>query len=172
MLAPWKKSSDETRQCIKKQRHHFADKGPCSQSYSFSSSQVQMWKLDYKEDWAQKNLCFWTVVLEKTLESHFNRKQIKPVNIKWNQPWIFIGRTDAEDEAPILWSPGGKSRIIGKVPDSGKDWGQEKGVTEHDMIGWHHWLNGHEFELTLGNSEGQESLVCCSSWGHKESDMT
>ena len=132
---------------VKKQRHHFANKNPSSQSYGFSSSHVQMWELDQKESWAPKNWCFWIVMLEKTLESSLNSKDIKPVNPKGNQPWIFIGRTDAETEAPVLWPPDTKSRLIGKDPDAGKDWGQEeKGATEHEMVGWHHQLNGLDFE--------------------------
>jgi len=128
---------------VKKQRHHFANKNPSSQSYGFSSSHVQMWELDQKESWAPKNWCFWIVMLEKTLESSLNSKDIKPVNPKGNQPWIFIGRTDAETEAPVLWPHDTKSRLIGKDPDAGKDWGQEeKGATEHEMVGWHHQLNG------------------------------
>jgi len=110
--------------------------------------------------------------VEKTLESPLDSKEIKPVNPKGNQPWIFIGRADAEAEAPILWPPDAESQFIGKDPDAGKDWGHEKGVTEDEMVGWHHWLNGHEFEPTSGNSEGQGSLACCSPWGHKELDMT
>ena len=110
-------------------------------------------------------------MLEKTLESPLDSKEIKPVNPKGNQPWIVIGRTDAE--APILWPPDVKSQLIGKDPDAEKDWSQEeKGTTEDEMVGWHHRLNGHEFEQTLGDSEGQESLVCCSPWGRKESDTT
>ena len=129
MLAPWKKSYDKPRQHIKKQRHHFADKGQYSQSYGFSSSRVWMWELSHKEDWAPKNWCFQTVVLEKTLENPLDSKEIQPVNPKGNQPWIFFGRTDAEAEAPILWPPDVKSRLIGKDPDAEKDWGQEeKGV--------------------------------------------
>ena len=127
-----------------------------------------MWELDYKESWAPKNWCFGTVVLDKTLLSPLDCKEIKPVNLKGSQPWIFIGRTDAEAEAPILWPPNAKSRLIGKDPEAGKDWGQEKGVPEDEMVGWHHWLNGHE----LGDGEGQGSLVCCSPWGHKELHMT
>ena len=172
MLAPWKKSYDEPRQHIKKQRHHFIDKDPSSQSYGFSSSHVQMWELDQKEGWAPKNSCFWTVVLKKILESPLDSKGIKPVNPKGNQVWIFTGRTDAEAEAPILWPPDCKSRFIEKDLDAGKDWGQEKRVTEDEMVGWHHQLNGHAFEQTLGDSEGQGSLACCSPWGHKKSDMS
>ena len=111
-LAPWKKSSDQPRQCVKKQRHYFANKDPCSQSYGFSSSHVWMWELDYKESWAPKNWCFWTVVLEKTLESPLDRKEIKPVNPKGNQSWILIGRTDAE--APLLGPPATKKWLVGK----------------------------------------------------------
>ena len=117
----WKKSYDNPRQHIKKQRHYFADKGLSSLSYSFSNSHVWMWELDHKESWASKNWCFWTVVLEKTLESPLDCKEIKPVNSKGNQPWIFIGRTDSEAEAPILWPPDVKSWLTGKDPDAGKD---------------------------------------------------
>ena len=171
-LAPWKKSYDQPRQHIKKQRHYFADEGPSSQSYGFSSSHVWLWELDYKENWSQKNWCFWTMVLEKTLESPLDSKEIKPANPKGNQSWIFIGRTDAEVEAPILWPPDPKSRFTGKDPDAGKDWGQnEKGVTEDEMVGCHHWLSGHKFEQTLGNSEGQESMVWCNPWCCRESDV-
>ena len=134
-----------------------------------------MWELDYKESWALKNWCFWTVVLEKTLENPLDSKEIKPVNPKRNQSWIFIGRTVAEAEAPILWPPDdARSCLIGKELDAGKDWGQEKnGATEDEMVGWHHWLNGHEFEQILGEfPEGLGSQVCCSPWGHKESDTT
>ena len=121
-----------------------------------------------KEGWAQKNWCFQTVALEKILESLLDSKEIKPVNPKGNRTWIFIGRTDAEDEAPILWPPGAKSWLIRKDPDAGKGWRQEeKGVTEDEMVGWNHWLNGHEFKQTPGDSGGQGSLVCCSSWGHR-----
>ena len=116
---------------------------------------------------------FWTVVLEKTLESPLDSKEMKPVHPKGNQSWIFTGRTEAEAEAPILWPPDVKSRIIGKDPNAGKDWGQEeKGMTEDEMVGWHHQLNGHKFEQTLGDRDGQGSLACCSPWGHKESDTT
>ena len=126
-----------------------------------------------KEGGMLKNSCFWTVVLEKTLESHLDSKEIKPVNPKENQPWVFIGRTDTEPEAPILWPPDVKSWPIGKDPDAGKDWGQEKkGEKEDEMVGWHDQLNGHEFEQTLGDSEEQGSLACCSPWGCKELDMT
>ena len=147
MLAPWKKSYDKYRQYIKKQRHHFANKGLSSQSYSFSSSHVWMWRLDHKDSWASKNWCFWTVVLEKTLESPLDCKEIQPVNPKGDQSWIFIGRTDAEAEAPILWPPDAKNWLVGKDPDAGKDWRwEEKGTTVDEMVGWHHWLNGCEFE--------------------------
>ena len=124
MFALWKKSYDQPRQHIKKQRHHFANKNPSSQSYGFISNHVWMWELDYKESWALKNWCFWTVVLEKTLEITFYCKEIQPVNPKGNQSWIVIGRTDAEAEAPILWPPDGKNWLIGQDPDAGKDWRQ------------------------------------------------
>ena len=143
-----------------------------SQGYGLSSSHVQMWELDHKEGWATKNWCFQTEVLENTLESPLDSK-IKPVSPKENQPWIFIGRTDAETKTPILWPPDAKSGHIGKDPDAGKDWRQEKkGIEEDEMVGWHHHLNGHEFEQALGDGEGQGSLVCCSPWGCKESDVT
>ena len=173
MLAPWKKSYDLPRQHIKKQRHYFANKGLYSQNYGFSSSHVWMWELDYKESSVKKNWCFWTVVLEKTLESPLDCKETKPVNPKGNQSWIFIKRTDAEAEAPILWPPDAKSWLIRKDPDAGKDWRlEEKGTREDKMVGWQHWLNGHEFEQGLGDGEGQGSLTCCSPLGHKESDAT
>ena len=139
----------------------------------FSSNHVQMWELDHKEGWTPKNWCFQTVVLENTLESPLDCKEIQPVNPKENQPWIYTGRTDAKADAPIFWPPDAKSLLIGKDPDAGKDWGQEeKGMTEDEMVGWHHWLNGHEFEQALGDSEGQGSMACCSSQGRKELDTT
>ena len=120
-----------------------------------------------------KNWCFWNLVLEKTLESLLDCKEFKPVNPKGDQPWLFIGRTDAEAEAPMLRLHDAKNWLIGKDPDAGKDWRwEEKGMTEDEMVGWHHWLNGHGFEQALGVGEGQGSLVCCSPWGRKESDMT
>ena len=164
MLAPWKKSYDQPRQHIKKPRHYFADKGPYSQSDGFSNSHLWMWESDYKESWVQNNWCFWTVVLKKTLESPLGCKKIQPVNPEGNQSWIFIGRTDAEAETPILWPPDAKNWLIGKDPDAGKDWRQEeKGTTEDEMIWWHHWLNGHEFKQTPGVGEGQGSQASCSS---------
>ena len=166
-----KENYDQPRQHIKKQRHYFANKGPSSQSYGFSSSHVWMWELDHKESWVPKNWCFWTVVL-KTLESPLDWK-IKPVNPKGNHSWIFIGRTDTEAEAPILWPPDAKNWLIGKDPDVGKDWLQEeKGTTEDEMVWWHQRLDGHEFEQAPGVGDGQGSLACCNSWGHKELDMT
>ena len=128
-------------------RHYFADKGLSSQSYGFSSSHMWMWELDYKKSWAPKNWCFWTVVLEKTLESPLDCEEIQPVHPKGNQFWILIRRTDAEAETPVLWPPDAKTWLIWKDPDAGKDWRQgEKGMTEDEMVGWHHWLNGHEFK--------------------------
>ena len=170
---PWKESYDQSRQHIKKQRHYFANKALSSQGYGFSCSHVWMWELDYKESWVPKNWCFWTVVLEKTLESPLDCKEIQPVHPKGNQSWIFIGRTDVEGETPILRPPDAKSWLIGKDSDAGKDWGQEeKGTTEDEMVGWHHRLNGHEFGQTLGVGDGQGGLVCCGSWVHKQSDTT
>ena len=172
-LAPWKKSYDQPRQHIKKQRHYFTDKSPFSQSYGFPSSHVQMWELNHKESWAPKNWCFWTVVLEKALESPLDCKEIKPVKPKRNQSWMFLGRNDVEAETPILWLPDAKNWLTRKHPDAGKDWGQdEKGTTEDEMVGQHDRLNGHESEQAPGVGDGQWSLVCCSPWGRKELDMT
>ena len=132
---------------IKNQRHYFANKGPSSQGYGFSSGHVWMWELDYEESRAPENWCFWNVVLEKTLESPLDCKEIQPVHPKGDQSWVFIGRTDAEAETPVLWLQHEKSWLTGKDPDAGRDWGQEeKGATEDEIVGWHHWLDGHESE--------------------------
>ena len=125
----------------------FANKGPHNQSYGFPGSQVWMWVLDHKDSWELKNWCFWTVVLEKTLESSLDCKEIQPVHPKGDQYWVFTGRTDVEAETPILCPPDAKSWLIWKDPDAGKDWRrEEKGITDDEMVGWHHWLNGHDFE--------------------------
>ena len=146
MLTPWKESYDQPRKHIKKQRHYFANKVPSSQGYGFSSSHLWMWELEYKESWALKNWCFWTVVLEKTLESPLDGKEIQLVHPKGYQSWVFTGKTDVEDETPILWPPDVKSWLIAKHPDAGKDWRQEeKGMTEDEMVGWNHRLNGDGF---------------------------
>ena len=174
MLTSWKENYDQPRQHIKKQRHYFANKGPLSQGCGFSSSHVWMWELDYKKSWAPKNWCFWTVVLEKTLESPLDCKEIQPVHPKGDQFWVFIGRTDAEAETPIFWPPHSKSWLIGKK----KPWCWEglgaggEGTTEDEMAGWYHRFNAHEFGWTLGVGDGQGGLACCDSWGHKESDTT
>ena len=139
--------------------------------YSFSSGHIWMWELDYKESWALKNWCFWTVVLEKTLKSSLGCKEIKPVHPKGDQFWVFIERTDVEAETPNLWPTVAKSWLIWKDPDAGKDWGQEaRGTTEDGMVGWHHRLDGHGFGWTPGDGHG--GLACCSSWGRKELDTT
>ena len=130
-----------------------------------------MCSLGHKEVWVPKNWCFWTVVLEKTLEGPLDCKEIKPVNSKGNQLWILIGRTDEEAEAPVLWPPDAKRQSIRKDPEPGKNWRQEKGMIEDEVVGWHPWINWHEFEQAPGNGEGQGSLACCSPWGHNESDM-
>ena len=132
-----------------------------------------MWEWDYKESWALNNWCFWSVLLEKTLESPLDCKEIQPVNPKGNQSWIFIGRSDAEAETPILWTPDAKNWLIGKEPDAGKGWRQEeKGTTDDEMVGWCHRLYGHEFEQARGVGDGQWCQVCCSPWDHKELDTT
>ena len=156
-----------------KQRHYFDDKVSSSQKHSFSSSHVWMWELDHKESWALKNWCFWTVVLEETLENPLDCKEIKPVSPKGNQSWIFIGKTNAEAQFPILWPPNSKNWLIGKNPDLGADGRQEdKGMREDEVVEWHYRLDGHEFEQTLTVGDGQGSLTCCSPQGHKEPDMT
>ena len=156
MLPPWKESYDQSREHIKKQRQYFVNKGLSSQGYGFSNGHVWMWKLDYKESWAPKNWCFWTVVLEKTLERPLGCKEIQPAHSKWDQSCVFIGRTDIEAETPILFPPSGKSWHIQKDPDAGKDWGkEEKGTTEDEMVGCHHQLDGQEFEWTPGVGDGR-----------------
>ena len=173
MLTPWKKSYDQARQHIKKQIHYFVNKGPSSQGYGFSRGHVWMWELDCKESWAPINWCFWTMVLEKTLGSPLDCKEIQPVHSKGDQSWVFIRRTGVEAEILVLWPPDAKSWLIWKVTDAGRDWGQEeKGTTEDEMAGWHHWLDGRESEWTLGVGDGQGGLACCGSWGRKESDTT
>ena len=165
---PWKESYDQPRQHIKKQRRYFTNKGPSSQGYGFSSSHGWMWELDYKESWVPKSWCFWTVVLEKTAESPLDCKEIQPVHPKGDQSWIFIGRTDVEAETPTLCPPDMKSWLIWKDPDAGKDWRwEEKGTSEDETVGWHHWLNGHEFGWTPGVGDRQGSLACCSPWSQR-----
>ena len=182
MLAPWKKSYDQPRQHIKKQRHYFADKGLSSQSYGFSSGHVWMWELDHKESWAPKNWCFWTVVLEKTTESPLDCKEFKPVNPKGNQSWISIGRTDAETEVLILWPPDAKNWLIWKDPDAGKDWRQEeKGKTEDecldgitdsmDMNLCKLWEVVTDSEASVLQSIGvTKSRTCLSNWNWDETE--
>ena len=132
-----------------------------------------MWELDCEESWEPKNWCFGTVVLEKTLKSPLDCKEIQPVHSEGDQPWVFFGRNDTKAETPVLWPPDAKSWLIGKDSDAGRDWGQEeKGTTEDEMAGWHHWLNGSESQWTLGVGDGQGGLACFNSWGRKESDTT
>ena len=132
-----------------------------------------MWELDCEESWVPKNWCFWTVVLEKTLESPLDCKEIQLVHSKGDQSWVFFGRNDAKAETPVLWQLHAKSWLIGKDSGAGREWGQEeKGTTKDEMTGWHHRLDGHEFESTLGVGDGQGGLACCDSWGHKELGMT
>ena len=172
-LTPWKENYDQLRQHIKKQRHYFVNKDPSSQGYGFSGSHVWMWELDYKESWAPKNWCFWTMVLEKTLESPLDCKEIQQVHPKGDQSRVFIVRADVEAETLILWPPDANSWLTWKHPDAGKDWGQEeKGTTEDEMVGWHHQLDGHGFGWPPGVGDGQGGLACCGSQSHKESDTT
>ena len=153
-------------------------KSQCSKEYRLTNIYifpVVMYgcELDCEESWVPKNWCFWTVVSKKTLESPLDCKEIQPVHSKGDQFWVFIGRTDAEAETPILWPPHVKSWLIGKDPNAGRDWGQEeKGMTEDEIAGWHHRLDWHEFGWTLGVGDGQGGLACCDSWGRKESDTT
>ena len=168
MLTPWKESYDQPRQHVKKQRHYFVHKGPSSQGYGFSSGHVWMWELNNKESYALKNWCVWTVMLEKTLESPLDCEEIQPVHPKGDQSCVFTGRTDVEAETPILWPTDAKSWVIWKDPVPGKDWGQEeKGMTEDEMVGWHHQLSGHGFGWTPGVGDRQGGLMCCGSWGPK-----
>ena len=145
---------------VKRQRHHFAYKGVYNQSYAFSRSHVRMWELDHKQGWMPRNWCFWTVALEKTPESPLECKEIKPVNPKENQPWIFVGKTHVEAEATLFWPPDEKSGLIGKDSDAGKYWRQKKRAAENEMVRQHHWLNGYESEQTLGDTGGQRNLAC------------
>ena len=165
MLTPWKKCYEPPRQHVKKQRHYFANKGLSSQGYGFSSGRVWMWELDYKESWTLKNRWFWTVVLEKTLKSASDCKEIQPVHPKGDHSWVFIGRTDVEAETPILWPLDGKSWLIWKYPDAGKDWRQEeKGTTEDEIVGWHHWLYGHDLSKLLELMMDREAW-CAVAYG-------
>ena len=153
--------------------HYFSNTGSSSQGYGFSSGHVWMWDLNCEESWAPKNWCFCNVVLEKTLESPLDSKEIQPVHPKGDRSWVFIWRTDAEAETPVLWPPHVKSWLIGKDSDAGMDWGQEeKWTTEDEMAGWHHWLDGHESQWTPEAGDGQGGLACCDSWGRKGSDTT
>ena len=157
---------------IKKQRHHFADKGPYSQSYGFPSSHIWMWELDHEEGWVPENWCFQTLVLQETLESPLGGQEIKPVNSKENQPWIFIGRTDVKLKLQYFSHLMRRTNSLEKTLMLGKIEGRRKRRWQREMVGWHHWLNGHEFELSLGDGEEEGSLPCWCPWGHKELDMT
>ena len=172
MFAPWQESVDQPKQHIKNQRHYFANQDPSSQGYGFSSSHVWMWELDYKESWALKNWCFWTVVLEKTLESPLDCKKIQPV-LKEISPGCSLEGLMLKLKLQYFGHLLQRAASFEKNPDVGKDWGKEaKGMTEDEMVGWYHLLNGHEFGWAPGVGVGQRGLACCSSWGRKESDMT
>ena len=167
MLTPWKESYDKPRQSIKKQRHYFANKGLYSQSYGFSSSHVRMWELDNKKGWAPNCGAGEDSRVPCTART-LNQSILKEINPEYSLEGLML-----KLKLQILWPPGAKSNLIGKDLDAGKNWRQEeKGTTEDEMVGWHHWLNGHELEQTPRDGKGQESLVCCSPWGRKESDMT
>ena len=176
MLTPWKKSYDQPRHHIKKQRHYFANKGPSSQGYGFSSSHVWTWELDYKESWVLKNWCFGTVVLEKTLESlqgerparRSNQSILKEISPEYSLEGLMLKLKLHYFGQLIRSDSFEKTLILGKT----EGWEREKGTTENEMVGWHHWLNGHEFEWTPGVCDGQGGLACCNSWGHRESDTT
>ena len=173
MLTPWKESYDQPRPHIKKQKHYFVNKVHLVKAMVFPVVMYgcESWTIKKAEHW--RNWCFWTAVLEKTLESPLDCKEIQPVHPKGDQSWVFIGRTDVEAETPILWPPDARNWATGKDPDPGKDWGQEeKGTTGDEMVGWHHRLSGDEFEQAVGVGDRQESLVRCSPWGHKQSDTT
>ena len=167
MLAPWMKAMTNLDIVLKSRDITLPTKVWIVRAMVFPETMHGCESWDYQEDWVSKNTYFWTVVLEKTLENPLYCKEIKSVNPKGNQPWMFIGRTDAEVEVPILWPPDVKSWLTGKDLEAGKNWRQEKGTTENKMVGWHH---GHELEQTPGDGEEQRSLMCCSPWGCKESD--
>ena len=173
MLTPWRKSYYNLDSIFKSRDVTLPTKICLIKAMFFSSSHVRMWELDQIESWAPKNWCFWTVVLEKTLASPLYCKEIQPVHSEGDQSWVFFGRNDAEAETPVLWPPHSKSWLIGKDSEAGRDWGQEeKGTTEEEMAGWHHRVDGCEFEWTSGVDDGQGGLACCDSWGCKELDMT
>ena len=174
MIASWQESNDKIKWCVEKLRHYSVNKGPYSQGYCLPGDHIWLWELNHKEDREPpNNWGLQTVVLEKTPERLLDSEQIKPVNLKGNQPWIVTGRIDAKAEAPVFWLAAVNSQFTGKVPNAGKDWGQkEKRTSEDETAGWYHWCNGHELGQTWGGGEGQGGLVCFSSWGHKELNMT
>ena len=173
IITSWQESNDKPRQCVEKQRHYSADKSLYSQGYDLLSGHIWLCELDHKEGRPPKNWCLQTVVLEKTPDSPLDSKEIKPINLKGDQPWIFTGKTDAEAEASVFWLSDTICWLIEKFPDAGKDWEQkEKRVSENEMAGQHHWCNEHELGQTPRDGERQGGLACCSPWGHKESDTT
>ena len=173
MIASWQESDHKPRQCVEKQRRYFADKGLYIQGYGLPNGHVQFWKLDHKEGRMPKNWCHQTVVQERTLEGLLDSREVKPVNLKGYQSWMFTGRTDAGVEAPVFWSSVVNRQLIGKVPDYGKHWRQkDKRVSQDVLAGQHHQRNEHELGQTPGDGKGQGGLACCSPWGHKESDTT
>ena len=172
MMASQQESYDKPRQCIEKKRHYSADKGLYNQGYDLPSGHIQLWELDWEEGREQRIGTFELWCWRRLLRVPGTRRRSNQSIFKWNQPWILIERTDAEAEAPVFWSPDANSWLTGKVPDTGKDWGQKKErASEDEMAGWHHWCNGHSGQ-TSGDGEGQGNLACCSPLGSKESDMT
>ena len=173
MIASWQETDDKSRQCVEKQRHYSANKGAYSQGYCLPSGHIWLWEPGHREGRVWNNWCLQTVLLEKIPDSPLDSKEIKPVSLKGHQPWIVTGKTEAEAEVPVFWSPDANRWLIGKVSAAGKDWGRkEKRASEDEMAERHHQGYEHELRQALGNGEGRAGLACCNPWGHKGFDMT